>query len=107
MRRLHPHVNPVRSLARQRESIERSLVKADEVEAHNAKSKHILRGMGSLWGAFKNLFTRAPKDAEVVAREKEAARAARKGGSAAASGGGGGSVWASSWWPSAKRSSRP
>ena len=57
------------------------------MEAHNAKSKHILRGMGSLWGAFKNLFTREPKDAEEVARKKEAARAARQ----AASGGGGGS----------------
>ena len=77
---------PCRSLARQRESIARSLVKADEVEAHNAKSKHILRGMGSLWGAFKNLFTREPKDAEEVARKKESARAARQ----AASGGGGG-----------------
>jgi hypothetical protein len=59
------------------------------VEAHNAKSKHILRGMGSLWGAFKNLFRREPKDAEEVARRKEAERAARQ--AAAAGGGGGGS----------------
>ena len=59
------------------------------MEAHNAKSKHILRGMGSLWGAFKNLFKREPKDAEEVARRKEAERAARQ--AAAAGGGGGGS----------------
>lgn len=58
------------------------------MDAHNAKAKHILRGMGSMWGAFKNLFRRAPKDAEEVAQEREAQRAARL----AAAGGGGGAA---------------
>ena len=91
-RPIHPY-SWHRSLARQRESIERSLVKADEVVGHNKKAGHLLRGMGSLWGAFKNLFIREPKDAEEVA--KALAEKRKQGSPGKASGGGGGGAGAS------------
>ena len=66
-----------RSLARQRESLERAQSQVDAVDALNAKSKHILVGMSGLWGAFKNMFKKKPKDVEDVVAEKASARAAK------------------------------
>lgn len=54
----------------------------------NAKSKHMLGGMRSIWGAFKNMFVAKPKDVDAVVAERAAARAAAR--SPGKEGGGGG-----------------
>ncbi len=63
----------------------------------NAKSKHMLGGMRSIWGAFKNMFVAKPKDVDAVVAERAAARAAgrspgkeEKGGKKGGGGEGGG-----------------
>ena len=80
------HLPPLpssRSLSRQGESIKRSQTNVDAIEGHNVKGKHLLRGMGSLWGGLSNAMGRAPADvddtvaAKAARREAVAAAAAR------------------------------
>lgn len=65
-------------LAEQREQIERTQRKVDEIEAHADRSHFILRGMSSVFSTIRNKFTRQPTlPADVVAK-REAERSARR-----------------------------
>jgi len=54
-------------LAEQGETLSRVQSKVDQADAHAEKGKHILRGMGSVWGAAMNKFRKSPPEAQVHA----------------------------------------
>jgi hypothetical protein len=71
------------SLSQQAAALAHARAKVDNVEANNDKARHMLRGMGSCWGAMSNWCCyRAPPDVDAVA-----VSALTSGGGGAAAGG--------------------
>lgn len=84
---------PCSELESQGDQIARTQRKLDETEANVDKSNFILKGMGSIWGALSNKFSKkpaTPKEAVVAKDAERAAAAAAGGGASPAAGAAGG-----------------
>ena len=77
-------------LAEQGETLTRVQGKVDQADAHAERGKHILRGMGSVWGAAMNKFRKSPPEAQAHAAALAVKRRARLALEKASAGGGGG-----------------
>jgi hypothetical protein len=75
-------------LAEQGETLTRVQGKVDQADAHAEQGKHILRGMGSVWGAAMNKFRKSPPEAQAHAAALAVKRRARLALEKAASAGG-------------------
>jgi hypothetical protein len=64
-------------LAEQGETLARIQGKVDQADAHAEQGKHILRGMGSVWGAAMNKFRKSPPEAQAHAATLAVKRRAR------------------------------